>query len=122
MFISNFAPLFLLCSLASASQGNSAITLSNIPKSPYPLFQIIIILQVNSPTITAPGNAASQFLDRRLASFSFELAYFPDFAGNATHPNILTQELMNRLVERTGVGPDVRPGGITVCENFFGKL
>ncbi|GJJ08933.1 hypothetical protein Clacol_003153 [Clathrus columnatus] len=61
-----------------------------------------------------PGRDASQLLDPRLASFSFELAYFVDFAGNTTNPNMLTQELMARLVERTGVGPDVRPGGITV--------
>jgi len=66
-----------------------------------------------------PGNDASQILDRRLASFSFELAYFPTFAGNISHPNILSRELMQRLVERTGVGPDVRPGGITVDSSIF---
>ncbi|KAL5525513.1 hypothetical protein ACEPAG_6849 [Sanghuangporus baumii] len=68
-----------------------------------------------SPT---PFNA-SQPLDRRLASFSFELSFLPSFAGNSSHPNRLTQELMNRLVERTGVGPDIRPGGITVDSSIF---
>ena len=57
---------------------------------------------------------ASQVLDPRLASFSIELAYLPSFGGNKTRPNILTRELMLRLEERTGVGPDLRPGGITV--------
>lgn len=61
-----------------------------------------------------PSNAASQILDPRLASFSFEFAYFPTFAGNLSHPNVLTRELVNRLVERTGVGPSIRPGGITM--------
>ena len=65
------------------------------------------------PISPAPSNA-SQPLDRRLASFSFELSFLPSFAGNRSHPNRLTQGLMNRLVERTGVGPDIRPGGITV--------
>ncbi|KIJ37551.1 glycoside hydrolase family 79 protein, partial [Sphaerobolus stellatus SS14] len=65
------------------------------------------------------GTAASQVLDRRLASFSFELAYFPTFAGNLSHPNVLTHELIQRLVERTGVGPDIRPGGITVDSSIF---
>ncbi|KAF8588092.1 glycoside hydrolase family 79 protein [Ramaria rubella] len=78
-----------------------------------------------SPSITlrgvpaTPGSAASQVLDLRLASFSFELAYFPTFAGNHSHPNLLTKELVQRLVERTGVGPDIRPGGITVDSSIF---
>jgi hypothetical protein len=78
---------------------------------------------------------ASVILDRRLASFSIEFSFLPDFGGNKTHPNLLTkvdqdfsfvllfannaQELMQRLVERTGVGPDVRPGGITVDSSVF---
>jgi len=74
---------------------------------------------LNSSNSTEPSVAASQILDRRLASFSFELAYFPTFAGNLSHPNRLTQELMQRLVERTGVGPDIRPGGITVCVAMY---
>jgi hypothetical protein len=66
------------------------------------------------PPISASPTNASQILDRRLASFSIEFSYLPSFGGNASHPNLLTQELMQRLVERTGVGPDVRPGGITM--------
>lgn len=98
-------PIFLTCLLFSqslitqASPGSSSISLIDISNT--------------------PSNAASQYLDRRLASFSFELAYFTDFAGNATNPNTLTQELMNRLVERTGLGPGIRPGGITVDSSIF---
>lgn len=66
------------------------------------------------PDISPVPFNASQPLDRRLASFSFELSYLPFFTGNVSNPNVLTKELMQRLVERTGVGPDIRPGGITV--------
>ncbi|EKM58316.1 glycoside hydrolase family 79 protein [Phanerochaete carnosa HHB-10118-sp] len=58
-------------------------------------------------------------LDPRLASLSIEFSYLTAFGGNKTDPNLLTKELMQRLVERTGVGPDVRPGGITVDSTIF---
>ncbi|KAH8112653.1 hypothetical protein DFH11DRAFT_1784002 [Phellopilus nigrolimitatus] len=74
---------------------------------------------ITLPPISAQPTNASQILDPRLASFSIELAYLPTFAGNLSHPNLLTQQLMQRLVERTGVGPDIRPGGITVDSSIF---
>lgn len=69
---------------------------------------------VTLPAIASTPHNASQILDRRLASLSIEFSYLPSFGGNASHPNVLTRELMQRLVERTGVGPDVRPGGISM--------
>ena len=66
------------------------------------------------PPISAEPKDASQPLDPRLASFSIEFSYFTSFGGNKSAPNVLTRELMQRLVERTGVGPDIRPGGITM--------
>jgi hypothetical protein len=75
---------------------------------------------VTLPAIPAsPPSTASQILDRRLASFSIEFSYLPSFGGNKTHPNELTRNLMERLVERTGLGPDIRPGGITVDSSTF---
>ncbi|KAI0667963.1 hypothetical protein C8Q78DRAFT_1051225 [Trametes maxima] len=71
------------------------------------------------PPISAHPTNASQVIDRRLASFSFELSFLPTFAGNKSHPNVLTRELMKRLEERTGLGPDIRPGGITVDSSVF---
>ena len=73
------------------------------------------------PSIPQRPTNASQILDPRLASFTIELAFLPSFGGNRTHPNTLTRELMRRLEERTGVGPDVRPGGITVCVCEIGR-
>ena len=57
------------------------------------------------PFVQKPPANASQILDPRLASFSIEFSYLTMFGGNRTHPNLLTKELMQRLVERTGVGP-----------------
>ena len=69
---------------------------------------------VTLPKISSRPSNASQILDRSLASLSIEFAFLDVFGGNNSNPNILTRELMQRLVERTGVGPDIRPGGITV--------
>lgn len=60
---------------------------------------------VTLPHVGAPPGNASQVLDPRLASFSIEFSYLTAFGGNKTNPNLLTKELMQRLVERTGVGP-----------------
>ncbi|CAL1716179.1 unnamed protein product [Somion occarium] len=71
------------------------------------------------PPISVKPSNASQVLDPRLASFSIEFSYMTSFGGNKTNPNTLTRELMQRLVERTGVGPDVRPGGITIDSSVY---
>lgn len=81
---------------------------------------------ISLPQISTHPSNASQILDPRLASFSFELAYLPSFTGNKSNPNTLTAGLMQRLVERTGVGPDIRPGGITMfvplSSSLFSRL
>ncbi|KAK7691054.1 hypothetical protein QCA50_006157 [Cerrena zonata] len=71
------------------------------------------------PLISAEPRDASQPLDPRLASFSIEFSYLTSFGGNKSAPNVLTKELMQRLVERAGVGPDIRPGGITIDSSVF---
>lgn len=77
---------------------------------------------VTLPTISSHPSKDAQPLDPRLASFSIEFSYMTSFGGNTTNPNLLTKELLQRLVERTGVGPDVRPGGITMYESIHGDL
>lgn len=62
----------------------------------------------------SPPAGVSRTLDPALVSFSIELAYLDSFGGNASYPNNLTRALMANLEERTGQGPDVRPGGITM--------
>lgn len=81
-------------------------------------------VSASSPTIRPitlpplPPPSSAQKLDPCLASFSIEFSYLPSFGGNLSSPNLLTKALMERIVERTGVGPDVRPGGITM----YGQL
>lgn len=66
---------------------------------------VVTAQRVTLPHLTSPPANASQTLDPRLASFSIEFSYLTAFGGNKTNPNLLTKELMQRLVERTGVGP-----------------
>ena len=80
----------------------------------------IIAVQSVSPNIepialpSAPPISSAEKLDPSLASLSIEFSYLPSFGGNLSNPNLLTKALMEQIVERTGVGPDVRPGGITM--------
>lgn len=43
-----------------------------------------------APISGIPSNVSGT-LDRRLASFSIEFSFLPDFGGNTTNPNTLTQ-------------------------------
>ncbi|KAJ5098927.1 hypothetical protein N7532_005928 [Penicillium argentinense] len=44
-------------------------------------------------------------------SFSIEFAFFPDYAGNKSHPNRFTKNLLQNFKDITGVYPLVRVGG-----------
>ncbi|KAI0468511.1 glycoside hydrolase family 79 protein [Xylaria cf. heliscus] len=46
-------------------------------------------------------------------SFSIEFASFPDFAGNSSHPNKFSNNLLNNLGYLTGTKPYIRVGGNT---------
>lgn len=77
-------------------------------------FSSAISVEITLPSLSQTPFNASQILDRALASFSIEFSFLDVFCGNKSHPNELTKRLMDRLVERTNVGPDIRPGGITM--------
>ncbi|KAI0065099.1 hypothetical protein BV25DRAFT_1822212 [Artomyces pyxidatus] len=64
-------------------------------------------------------SSTSQLLDQSLASLSIEFAYLTSFGGNNSQPNLLTKNLMKLLEDRTGVGPDLRPGGITIDSSVY---
>jgi hypothetical protein len=57
---------------------------------------------------TLPGTVGPAFV-----SFSIELAFFPDFAGNKSHPNVFSENLLNNLADLQGVKPVIRVGGNT---------
>ncbi|KDN61933.1 putative glycoside hydrolase family 79 protein [Colletotrichum sublineola] len=70
--------------------------------------------------LDVPPNAdgASIPHDNSFASFSFEPAFWVEFFGNASTPNNLTFNLLNRIHEHGG-HPIIRPGGITMDSMVF---
>lgn len=44
-------------------------------------------------------------------SFSIEFSYFPDFAGNLSHPNTFSNNLLKNIASFSGSKPYVRVGG-----------
>ena len=63
-----------------------------------------------SPAKTVP-NGASIEIDNRYQSYSIEFCYMVDFAGNKTHPNQLSNTLLQNLIDITGAAPIIRGGG-----------
>ncbi|KAJ5939579.1 hypothetical protein N7466_002713 [Penicillium verhagenii] len=60
--------------------------------------------------IPGPGKN-SEPVERDLQSLSIEFAFFPDYAGNHSHPNKFSRNLLDNLRRATGVSPKVRVGG-----------
>lgn len=52
-------------------------------------------------------------------SFSIEFSYFPDFAGNASHPNIFSNNLLDNIAHYSGSKPYVRVGGSSQDNAYF---
>ncbi|VDB95700.1 unnamed protein product [Peniophora sp. CBMAI 1063] len=86
------------------------------------LLALAVLCAAQNVTIDVPSSPpsdVSRTLDPALVSFSIEIAYLDSFTGNASSPNNLTRALMANLEDRTGQGPDVRPGGITIDSSKF---
>ncbi|KAF2200027.1 hypothetical protein GQ43DRAFT_441953 [Delitschia confertaspora ATCC 74209] len=64
------------------------------------------------PIKATPAGAAGPVLDS-FVTFSIELAFFPDFAGNKSHPNTFSDNLLNNLKDLQGTKPYIRVGGNT---------
>jgi hypothetical protein len=58
----------------------------------------------------------SEPIPKDLQSFSLELAFFPDYAGNKSSPNVFSQNLMENFKDITGVYPKIRVGGTSQYE------
>ncbi|OOG00165.1 glycoside hydrolase family 79 protein [Aspergillus carbonarius ITEM 5010] len=54
-------------------------------------------------------------------SFSIEFAFFPDYAGNRSHPNIFSNQLLDNLAELQGEKPYIRVGGNTQDYALYDK-
>ncbi|KAJ5653850.1 hypothetical protein N7490_000853 [Penicillium lividum] len=62
----------------------------------------------------------SKPVSRDFQSFSVEFAFFPDYAGNQSHPNKFSKNLLANFESITGVFPKVRVGGTTQDKsNYF---
>lgn len=56
---------------------------------------------------------ASDVVPKDFQSFSIELSYWPDFAGNLSSPNTFSANLLRNLEKNAGHAPVVRIGGGT---------
>ena len=52
-------------------------------------------------------------------SFSIELSYFPDYAGNLTHPNTFSNNLLDNIASFSGSKPYIRVGGSSQDNALF---
>ncbi|RAH44126.1 glycosyl hydrolase family 79 C-terminal domain-containing protein [Aspergillus brunneoviolaceus CBS 621.78] len=81
-----------------------------------------------APAVTSPNNSSSSSVIvvsqsvpesaglpvlHPFVSFSIEFVFFPDYAGNRSHPNTFSNNLLDNLAELEGVKPFIRVGGIT---------
>ncbi|GAP85335.2 putative glycoside hydrolase family 79 protein [Rosellinia necatrix] len=76
-----------------------------------------IVSNVSSSASSSSASIAADILTGQpldgFVSFSIEFASFPDFAGNASHPNKFSNNLLNNLGYLTGTKPYIRVGGNT---------
>lgn len=69
--------------------------------------------QQDAIAVPARPDGSANPVPNDLQSFSFEFSFFPDFAGNHSHPNEFTKTLLGNLKEITGATPVIRVGGTT---------
>ncbi|KAF3384630.1 Beta-glucuronidase [Penicillium rolfsii] len=61
----------------------------------------------------------SEPIPKDLQSFSLEFAFFPDYAGNKSSPNVFSQNLMENFKKITGVYPKIRVGGTSQDNSIY---
>lgn len=66
------------------------------------------VVSVGDTTPSTAGIPLEAFV-----SYSIEFSSFPDFAGNSSHPNDFSNNLLNNLGNLTGTKPYIRVGGNT---------
>jgi hypothetical protein len=93
----------------------TTLTPTNTPMSRPPDFNPYTV-----PSISSAGEPVLQ----SFVSYSIEFAFFPDFAGNKSHPNTFSNNLLESLGKFQGSKPDIRVGGNTqyVLQSYEVKL
>ncbi|KAF1953937.1 hypothetical protein CC80DRAFT_537190 [Byssothecium circinans] len=66
-----------------------------------------------NPHIVPNVSSAGEPVLKSFVSYSLEFAFFPDFAGNKSHPNTFSNNLLESLSAYQGSKPDIRVGGNT---------
>lgn len=79
--------------------------------SPLPDSQAIILPKHVDDKVRGPWES---FL-----SYSIEFSWFTEFAGNASHPNSFTQNLIDNIGKLQGTRPHIRVGGNTQDKTTF---
>ncbi|KAG0645276.1 Beta-glucuronidase [Hyphodiscus hymeniophilus] len=82
-------------------------------------FLLSLTQSAAAPTLSQSPPSDAVPLSPYLNSFSIEFENFPVFAGNATHPNQFSINILRSLAERTGVMPMIRVGGTTEDDAHF---
>jgi hypothetical protein len=101
------ASVFLLATLLTA------VSCTSIPSKP----------PTNSTHITLPKSppADAGIPLQPFVSFSIEFSSFPDYAGNLSHPNNYSNNLLDNLAEFTKLKPLIRVGGNTADFAIFNQ-
>lgn len=66
-------------------------------------------LQFAAPPVVP--KEASNIVRHDFASFSWPSHFFSDYAGNASHPNQFTKDVLDLLASKSGAQPFIRVGG-----------
>ncbi|KAK4462089.1 Beta-glucuronidase [Cladorrhinum samala] len=66
-----------------------------------------------SAQYTLPSSVPANDVFEAFISYSIEFSSFPDYAGNTTHPNIFSDNLLENIKSITGTKPYIRVGGNT---------
>ena len=61
----------------------------------------------------SPSAGASEPVPKDVSSFSIEFSSLVDYAGNTSHPNEFSLNLLSNLRDATGTFPRIRVGGTT---------
>ena len=61
----------------------------------------------------SPSADASEPVPKDVSSFSIEFSSLVDYAGNTSHPNEFSLNLLSNLRDVTGTFPRIRVGGTT---------
>ncbi|KAJ5662692.1 hypothetical protein N7462_011618, partial [Penicillium macrosclerotiorum] len=76
----------------------------------------------NVVNIRAPKNApmgVSKPVAHDFASISLPIHFFADYAGNKSHPNLFSRDIINLLYQTTGAHPHIRVGGTSADRAIY---